>query len=90
MRTVAYAGSFDPITNGHVHIIKKALKLFDEVVLVVTKHPDKKGNWPLDLRARVCQQVIDDVFKGRGVRVETNDMYLTGDYLKQLRIDCII
>ena len=43
MRTVVYPGSFDPITNGHLDVVQRAAKMFDQVILAVanneTKHP---------------------------------------------------
>ena len=42
MRKALYGGSFDPVTHGHVSLILKALKLFDELVIVIGDNPDKK------------------------------------------------
>ena len=42
MTKVLYPGSFDPITKGHMNIIEQASNLFDEVVIVVMKNPNKK------------------------------------------------
>lgn len=44
MKRVIVPGSFDPITNGHIHIIERAAKLFDEVYVVVLCNPNKKGS----------------------------------------------
>lgn len=43
MKKAIYAGSFDPITYGHIDIIKRAASLFDEVVVAIMKNPDKVG-----------------------------------------------
>ena len=40
-QTAIYPGSFDPVTNGHLSIIKRALKLFDRVIVAVINNPDK-------------------------------------------------
>ena len=40
-RGVMYPGTFDPITNGHVDIIKRGLKMFDELIVLVAYNPDK-------------------------------------------------
>ena len=41
MKTVIYPGSFDPITNGHIDIIERAVVLFDKVVISIVKDVDK-------------------------------------------------
>ena len=40
-RIAVYPGSFDPITNGHVDIIRRSLQVFDEVIVAVAFNPDK-------------------------------------------------
>jgi pantetheine-phosphate adenylyltransferase len=59
-----YAGSFDPITHGHLWVILRALKLFDKVVIVIADNPDKK--YMFDKSVRFCmlwgvlREVVDD------------------------------
>ncbi|EFF41780.1 pantetheine-phosphate adenylyltransferase [Mycoplasmopsis alligatoris] len=53
-----YAGSFDPLHDGHVSILLKALKLFDYVYLVVSINPDKDNYSNLDLRYQKILQTI--------------------------------
>ena len=46
MKKIAvYPGSFDPITNGHLDILKRALDIFDEVIVLVGVNPSKKYNF---------------------------------------------
>lgn len=42
MRTAVYPGSFDPATNGHIDVIERALKIFDQVIVAVGDNPEKK------------------------------------------------
>ena len=42
MRTVIYPGSFDPLTNGHLDVVERASKLFDQVIVAVAKNDDKR------------------------------------------------
>jgi pantetheine-phosphate adenylyltransferase len=51
MKKVAlYPGSFDPITNGHVDIIQRALKMFDQLIVLVAYNPDKKSLFTVEER----------------------------------------
>ena len=51
-----YPGSFDPITNGHVDIIRRASRLCDELVVAVMHNPDKKGFLPVGERAGLIEK----------------------------------
>ena len=42
MKTAVYPGSFDPVTNGHIDVIERALKIFDKVIIAVGDNPEKK------------------------------------------------
>src|SRR3990167_1000591 len=42
MKTAVYPGSFDPVTNGHIDVIERALKIFDKVIVAVGDNPGKK------------------------------------------------
>ena len=55
--TAIYPGSFDPITNGHVSIIKRALRIFDKVVVAVSENDAKGPLFSLDERVTMVQQL---------------------------------
>ncbi|MHC5201191.1 pantetheine-phosphate adenylyltransferase [Myroides sp. LJL119] len=59
MRKAVFPGSFDPITNGHVDIIKRALPLFDQIVVAIGVNSDKKYMFSLQER----KKFIEDAFK---------------------------
>jgi pantetheine-phosphate adenylyltransferase len=61
MRKAVYAGSFDPITNGHLWIIRQAAPLFDSLVIAIGINPDKKTTFPLAERLRFVAASISDI-----------------------------
>jgi pantetheine-phosphate adenylyltransferase len=70
-RIAVYAGSFDPVTNGHVDILSRGAPLFDEVVLAVGHNPAKRGLLTLEQRLDILRAVAAplpnvrvDVFEG--------------------------
>ena len=50
MRRAIYAGSFDPLTNGHLWMIEQGRLLFDELIVAIGIHPDKRYTFTLDER----------------------------------------
>jgi pantetheine-phosphate adenylyltransferase len=67
MKRAVYPGSFDPITNGHLDIISRASKVFDEVFVGVLVNPDKKGLFSIEERVALIEKCIS---KFRNVRVQ--------------------
>lgn len=58
--TALYPGTFDPLTNGHADLIKRAAKMFDVVLLAIAHNPNKKPCFTLDERVDLAQQVLAD------------------------------
>jgi pantetheine-phosphate adenylyltransferase len=58
MRTAIYPGSFDPLTNGHLDVIERAVKLFDHVVVAVAKNESKNPLFSLEERVELVRQTI--------------------------------
>lgn len=57
-RIALYPGSFDPVHNGHVHLIERAAKLFDALYVGVAKNPDKNPLFSLDERVEILKEVL--------------------------------
>lgn len=61
MRIAVYPGSFDPITNGHIDILKRSLKIFDKVIILIAINPHKKSRFSLESRIDMIEQVVKDL-----------------------------
>lgn len=61
MRRAVYAGSFDPLTNGHVDIVLRGARLFDEVVVAVGHNVRKQRMLSLETRLDVLREVLEPV-----------------------------
>lgn len=57
-RTAVYAGSFDPLTNGHLWMIRKASSLFDQVIVAVGTNPDKKYTFSHEVRLKMITDAL--------------------------------
>ncbi len=60
MRVALYPGSFDPVTNGHLDVLTRALAVFDQVVVAVLENPKKAPLLPVDTRVVVLESAIRD------------------------------
>jgi pantetheine-phosphate adenylyltransferase len=58
MRRAIYPGSFDPLTNGHLDIIERASKLFDEIIVAVLDNPDKSAMFTTEERRAMITEVL--------------------------------
>jgi pantetheine-phosphate adenylyltransferase len=58
MRTAIYPGSFDPLTNGHLDVIERAVKLFDHVIVAVAKNESKQPLFTLEERVDLVRRCI--------------------------------
>jgi pantetheine-phosphate adenylyltransferase len=68
-KVAIYPGSFDPITNGHVDIIKRGCRIFDEIIVLVAFNPNKKSLFSVEERCRFIREVFDGV---SGIKVDSH------------------
>ena len=75
MKVALYPGSFDPITNGHMDVLKRAVSIFDKVIVLVAINPDKKGRFSIEDRVEMIKEAVSefpnvevDSYKGLTVR----------------------
>ena len=64
MRRAIYPGSFDPVTNGHLDIIERGCKLFDEIIIGILVNPDKQPLFTVEERQEMLNEVLNSINKG--------------------------
>ena len=65
MRRAIYPGSFDPVTNGHLDVVERARKLFDEVIVAVAHNDEKQPLFSLEERLELLKQTVGKIDKVR-------------------------
>ena len=64
MRRAIYPGSFDPVTHGHLDIIERGCKLFDEIIISILINPEKQPFFSIEERLDMLDQVVKDINQG--------------------------
>ena len=86
MSIAIYPGSFDPITNGHLNIIARAAKSFDQLIVCVMVNGDKHPMFSLEERVEMIRRVTQDM---ENVEVDSSDALLA-DYARRRNARVII
>ena len=79
MKLAIYPGTFDPITNGHLDLIERGLRIFDELIIAVAPSPKKQPLFTLEERLGLIRESVKEC---RNTRVEAFDGLLV-DYVKE-------
>ncbi|MBI9076502.1 MAG: pantetheine-phosphate adenylyltransferase [Desulfatibacillum sp.] len=85
-RTAIYAGSFDPVTNGHLDILKRGLKLFDHIIVAILINPNKQSFFSVEERIDMLQEVTKDL---HNTEIDTFSGLLV-DYAEQKKAHAIL
>lgn len=85
MKLAVYPGSFDPVTNGHLDVLQRGLKIFDKIIIGVGEHTDKKYLFSADERVSLLQEVT----KGLPVSIKHFNGLLV-DFAKKERACAIL
>jgi len=84
--TAIYPGTFDPITNGHIDILQRSLRIFDHIILGIGPNPKKTSLFSLEERIQMVKEAVKDV---TNVSVEAFDGLLV-DFAKKNGASAII
>jgi pantetheine-phosphate adenylyltransferase len=84
--TAVYPGTFDPFTNGHNDLLRRALRLFPRLILAVARNPQKSPLFTLEERLAIARQASADL---PDLEIDTFDM-LTVDYVRSKGAQVIV
>ena len=83
MRRAIFPGSFDPLTNGHLDIIRRSSPIFDEIVIAVLNNPEKRPMFSVEERCAIIEEIIVDA-ASNGCRLTVDSFSgLTADFASQ-------
>ena len=85
-RIAIYPGSFDPVTNGHIDIVRRGTSLFDEIIVAILQNPSKKALFTVEERMAMLQETMKDI---HGVSFDTFGGLLV-DYAQQRGAQAIL
>ena len=85
-RSAVYPGTFDPITNGHQDLVRRAASIFERVIVAIASNPNKAPMFPLEKRVQLAREVLADV---PGVEV-MGYQGLTVDFARQHGVQVVV
>ena len=86
MKRAVYTGSFDPVTNGHMDIIRRAAEIFDVLIVSVLNNKEKTPLFSVEERVKILEEATKDI---PNVRIESFSGLLV-DYAKQRDVRVIV
>ncbi|WP_445443837.1 pantetheine-phosphate adenylyltransferase [Clavibacter sp. km1a] len=89
-RIAVVPGSFDPVTLGHLDVVRRAARLYDELIVLVVHNPGKTPMLPLEERVALIERVIRDAGLPDTVRVDSWGAGLLVDYCRQVGASVLV
>jgi len=90
MRRAIYPGSFDPVTNGHLDIIERGCKLFDEIIIAILVNPDKRALFTVEERRAMLEEALALIESG-GCRLRVDSFQgLLMRYAVEQKADAVV
>ncbi len=89
VRIAVVPGSFDPVTLGHLDVIRRAARLFDRLHVLVTHNPGKQSLLPADRRVALIEQVLSEAGV-QGVQVDSWSQGLLVDYCRRVGAEVLV
>src|SRR5215210_4749685 len=90
MRRAIFPGSFDPLTNGHLDIIKRSLPLFDEIIIAVLNNPDKNPMFSVEERCALIREILPEIKNGDCCLIVDSFSGLTADFARERGATAIV
>jgi pantetheine-phosphate adenylyltransferase len=85
-RIAIYPGSFDPVTNGHIDIVKRGLKLFDKIIVAILHNPGKQSLFTIQERLDMLKESMADIDQ---IEFDTFDGLLV-DYAQRRKAQAVL
>lgn len=90
MRRAIFPGSFDPLTNGHLDIIKRSLPLFDEIIISVLNNPEKHPMFSVEERCEMIREILPSIHNGNCELIVASFSGLTADFARDCKATAIV
>ncbi|QQS32625.1 MAG: pantetheine-phosphate adenylyltransferase [Acidobacteriota bacterium] len=90
MRRAIFPGSFDPLTNGHLDIIRRSAPLFDEMIVAVLNNPEKKPMFTVEERCEMIREVLPTVNTAGCTMLVESFSGLTAEFAKSRNATAIV
>lgn len=90
MRRAIFPGSFDPLTNGHLDIIRRSSPLFDEIIVAVLNNAEKRPMFSVEERCSMISEILPTVDTDGCVLIVDSFSGLTADFAKRSRATAIV
>lgn len=90
MRRAIFPGSFDPLTNGHLDVIKRSSPLFDEIIIAVLNNPDKNPMFTVEERVEMIEEILPSVEHDSCRLIVASFSGLTAEFAKRSNATAIV